>query len=127
MQRPRNRRVEPARDEQAGTAKDSAPAEDGNRAAPDAAAEALVLPLAALMPDADGNIALIEGMGGVPIAIATDKEVAETGRAGTDARAGGLDVSGYRFVRFRSGVTLYFPDGTDLAVVPERGAERVGA
>lgn len=127
MQRSRDRRVEPDRAEQAGTAPESAPAEEGNRAAPDAASETLVLPLAALMPDAEGNIALIEGLGGAPIAIATDKEVAETGRAGADARAGGLNVSGYRFVRFRSGVTLYFPDGTDLAVVPERGAERLGA
>jgi hypothetical protein len=127
VQPPDDPQGKPAPVTEAGKAPASAPAQSRSEAATDAAAGTLVLPLDVLIPDAQGNIALIEGMGGVPIAIATDKEVAETGRAGANVRAGGVDVSGYRFVRFRSGVTLYFPDCADLTVVPERGAEKPGA
>jgi hypothetical protein len=41
------------------------------------------------------------------------------GVAANHVTAGGEDVSGFKYVTFDNGVTLYFPDGLDLIL---RGA-----
>lgn len=102
----------PATDEPASTSRGES---EGSEAAQ---GEVLVLPLDALIPDDHGNIVLIDGVAGGELAIATREEVENSGVAAPEATAGGVDVAGFRFLRFRSGVTLYFPQETEVRVVP---------
>jgi hypothetical protein len=74
------------------------------------------LPLAALIGDDDGEIVLFNDSGLRSLSIHTDSAVVATGQAGAHVTAGGEDVTGFNFVTFDNGLTLYFEEGLDLVV-----------
>lgn len=77
--------------------------------------ERLVLPIGALLPDADGSIVLDDLMGAQ---IDLDGSTGVSGRGIVEAsiEAAGRDVTGLAFVALENGVTLYFPQGADITV-----------
>jgi hypothetical protein len=74
------------------------------------------LAMSDLLADANGEIVLFNDSGLRRLAIATDAAVVGDGRAGTHRTATGQDVSGFRFLRFDDGVTLYYQAGLDVVV-----------
>ena len=78
--------------------------------APGSAAMAAEVELAMsdLVGDANGEIVFFNDSGLRRLAIATDAAVVADGRAGAHRTAAGQDVSGFRFVTFDNGLTLYY-------------------
>jgi len=72
------------------------------------------LMLADLVADANGEIVLFNDSGFRSLAIQTDRAVVADGRAGAHVTAAGDDVSGFQFVTFDNGLTLYFEAGLHL-------------
>ncbi len=82
-----------------------------------AAADAEVeLALADLVGDANGEIVFFNDSGFRSLAIRTDRLVVADGQAGAHVTAAGDDVSGFQFVRFDNGLTLYFETGLHLVL-----------
>ena len=75
------------------------------------------LALADLVSDARGEIVFYNDSGFRSLAIRTDRVVVGEGRAGTHVTAAGEDVSGFKFVTFDNGLTLYFQAGLDLILL----------
>jgi hypothetical protein len=94
-------------------------AQDGDVGA-DAAALAGVaeveLALADLVGDANGEVVIFNDSGFRTLALRSDAAVVADGRVETHRTAGGEDVSGFRYVRFENGMTVYFREGLDLIV-----------
>ncbi len=92
---------------------------DGSGAADDFAgamsAEA-ELALADLMGDANGEIVFFNDSGLRRLAITTEARVVADGRASRHRTAAGEDVSGFDFMSFDNGVTLYYQPGLDVVV-----------
>lgn len=81
------------------------------------------LSLSDLIADANGEVVFFNDSGFRAIGISSDAPVVAEGTSGRHVTAGGTNVAGYRYVRFRSGVTLYVESGVDLIVrAPARGA-----
>lgn len=74
------------------------------------------LALADLMGDANGEIVLFNDSGLRRLAITTEARVVADGRASRHRTAAGEDVSGFDFMTFDNGVTLYYQPGLDLVV-----------
>jgi hypothetical protein len=72
------------------------------------------LALADLVSDAIGEVVLFNDSGFRTLAIRTESPVVTDGRVQKHVTAGGEDVSGFNYVTFGNGVTLYYPDGFDL-------------
>ena len=72
------------------------------------------LVLADVVCDANGEAVVFNDSGLRTLAIRTEAAVAAEGRAQQHVTAGGEDVSGFSYVRFDNGVTLYYPEGLDL-------------
>jgi hypothetical protein len=89
------------------------PALDGAAAAMTAEVE---LVLSELLGDANGEIVLFNDSGLRRLALATDAVVVADGRAGPHRTATGQDVSGFRFLTFDNGLTVYYQPGLDLVV-----------
>lgn len=70
-----------------------------------------------LIGDARGDIVFCNDSNLGSLAITTEAVVVEEGVAERHSVAGGMDVSGYRYVRFASGVTLYVEPGMSLVIV----------
>lgn len=80
----------------------------------------VVLPLASLAPDAGGEIVLTSQAGLNAITIATSEAVVRSGIVPyRRLTASGIDVSGYRFLGFESGLTLYYPQRVTLTVTAQ--------
>jgi hypothetical protein len=47
--------------------------------------------------------------------------VVDQGQSGEHVTASGADVSGYRYLTFENGLTLYYQDGLDLVLRNEHG------
>jgi hypothetical protein len=77
------------------------------------------LAMSDLVGDANGEIVLFNDSGLRRLAIATDAAVVADGRVGAHRTATGQDVSGFRFLAFDNGLTLYYEPELDLVV---RGA-----
>jgi hypothetical protein len=84
------------------------------------AAAEVELALADLVSDANGEIVLFNDSGFRTIAIRAEAAVLADGRAHRHVTASGEDVSGFNYVTFENGVTLYYPDGLDL-ILPRAG------
>jgi hypothetical protein len=80
------------------------------------------LAMSDLLADANDEIVFSNDSGLRRLAIATDAAVVADGRAGTHRTAAGHDVSGFRFVTFDNGLTLYYQAGLDVVL---RGARSV--
>jgi hypothetical protein len=91
------------------------PAPDG----PAVMAAEVELAMSDLVGDANGEIVFFNDSNLRRLAIATDAAVVANGRAGTHRTAAGQDVSGFRFVTFDNGLTLYYQSGLDVVL---RGA-----
>jgi hypothetical protein len=82
----------------------------------------LMLALADLMGDPNGEVVLFNDSGLRSLALALDMEVAivEEGEAERNATAAGEDVSGFRYMRFDNGIKLYHQPDLDLILVREQ-------
>jgi hypothetical protein len=72
------------------------------------------LAMADLISDDNGEIVLFNDSGLRSLVLRTDATVVADGRAPAHVTAAGDDVSGFKFVRFDNGVTLYFEEGLHL-------------
>jgi hypothetical protein len=76
------------------------------------------LALADLVSDANGEVVVFNDSGFRTMAIRTEAAVTADGRVQRHVTASGEDVSGFNYVTFDNGVTLYYPDGLDLILEP---------
>jgi hypothetical protein len=74
------------------------------------------LALADLLSDANGEVVIFNDSGFRTLALHTESAVVANGRAETHTTAGGDDVSGFNYVTFENGMTVYFQEGLDLIV-----------
>jgi hypothetical protein len=74
------------------------------------------LALADLMGDDNGEVVFFNDSDLRRLAITTDATVVADGRASRHRTAAGEDVSGFDFLTFDNGVTLYYRAGLDVVV-----------
>ena len=89
----------------------------GDFAAPAAEVE---LTLADLVSDGNGEIVFFNDSGFRSLAIYTEAQIVGDGRAAAHLTAAGDDVSGFNYVRFDTGLTLFFEEGLQLMVLSGR-------
>ena len=77
------------------------------------------LALADLIGDDNGEIVFFNDSGLRSLTIQTDAVVVDSGRAEAHTTAGGEDVTGFNFVTFDHGLTLYFEEGLDLVIAAD--------
>ena len=77
--------------------------------------EAWVLDLGDLIADARGEV-VVSDMGGAHLTITAASTVASQGQAEEHITQDGVDVSGFHFVTFENGITLYYDEGVHLAL-----------
>ncbi len=89
---------------------------DSGHAAPPAstAPSGAELSLADLVSDENGEIVFFNDSGFRTLSIETDAMVVSKGKTSIHSTAAGEDVSGFSYVTFENGLTLYFEDGLDL-------------
>ena len=96
------------------------PAEARNAASATARARAgsaeFELALSDLIGDERGEVVLFNDSGFRTLALRTETVVTAQGRAGRHVTAGGEDVSGFRYLTFETGLTLYYQEDIDLIV-----------
>jgi hypothetical protein len=78
----------------------------------------LILSLEDIVSDGNGDVVLLDDAGLTRLAIATDAPVVTEGISLSHTVATGEDVSGFAYVTFATGLTLYYPEGLELAVLP---------
>jgi hypothetical protein len=74
------------------------------------------LALTDLVGDANNEVVIFNDSGLRTLALRTDSAVVAGGQSPSHVTAGGEDVSGFNYVRFDTGVTVYFPEGLELIV-----------
>ena len=74
------------------------------------------LAVADLVTDANGEVVIFNDSGFRTLALHADSGVVESGRVATHVTAGGEDVSGFNYVTFENGMTVYYPEGLDVTV-----------
>jgi hypothetical protein len=72
------------------------------------------LVLADVVCDVNGEAVVFNDSGWRTLAVRTEAGVAAEGRIQQHVTAGGEDVSGFSYVTFDNGVTLYYPEGLNL-------------
>lgn len=72
------------------------------------------LTLEDLISDDNGEIVFFNDGGFRTLSITTGSSVVSNGQANNHATAGGEDVSGFQYVTFDNGTTLYYEEGLDL-------------
>jgi hypothetical protein len=106
-------------------AKQPTPAEDRNPAASGLTAEraaeepTIVLSLADLVRDENGEVVLFNDSGLRALAVSTNATVVAEGEVGRYVTAAGEDVAGFRYLAFDNGLKLFYQPGLDLVVVQE--------
>lgn len=85
-------------------------------AAPESGRETLTLLLEDLVPDARGEIVILSN-GDHDIAVVTDQPIADQGLQAAHLTDTGLDVSGFCYCTFASGVTVFCPSEHRLVVL----------
>ena len=78
----------------------------------------LVLRMDELLPDAGGEVVILDDLG-EGFAIVTQNHVSGQGVSQTHVTASGLDVHGYAFTTFDSGITIFYPSESKLLVLPD--------
>ena len=79
----------------------------------------LVLALDDLLQDANGEIVLYNDSHLPSLALSTTANTVSRGNADFHVTAAGEDVTGYHFVAFDNGKTIYFQDGLDLIITSD--------
>jgi hypothetical protein len=74
------------------------------------------LALTDLVGDANGEVVIFNDSGLRTLALRTDSVVVAGGQSQSHVTAGGENVSGFNYVSFDTGVTVYFPEGLELIV-----------
>lgn len=74
------------------------------------------LQLVDLISDGNGEIVFFNDSGARTLGITTDAGVVADGLAAPHVTAGGADVTGYKFMTFDNGLTLYFEESLDVIV-----------
>lgn len=82
----------------------------------EAGRDMLTLLLEDLVPDARGEIVILSD-GNHDITVITDQPVADQGRQSAHVTDAGLDVSGFSYCTFASGVTVFCPSTHHLVVL----------
>jgi hypothetical protein len=82
--------------------------------APATGAAEVELTLADFVGDANGEIVVLNDSNFRTMAIRTEAVVIADGRVQKHVTASGEDVSGFNYVTFDTGVTLYYPEGLEL-------------
>lgn len=72
------------------------------------------LKMADLVSDANGEIVFFNDSGFRSLGITTEASVVADGEAQAHRTADGTDVTGFFFVTFENGLTIYYQDGLDL-------------
>jgi hypothetical protein len=85
-------------------------------AGPAVMAAEVELAMSDLMGDANGEVVFFNDSDLRRLAITTDAAVVSNGHAGAHRTAAGQDVSGFRFVTFDNGLTLYYQTGLDVVL-----------
>jgi hypothetical protein len=85
-------------------------------AAPETGRDTLTLLLEDLVPDARGEIVILSA-GDHDITVVTDQPVANQGLQSAHVTDAGLDVSGFSYCTFASGVTVFCPSTHQLVVL----------
>lgn len=78
----------------------------------------LVLRMDELLPDSGGEVVVLD-TAGEGLAIVTQDHVSGQGVSDPHVTASGLDVHGYAFTTFDSGITIFYPSEAKLLVLPE--------
>lgn len=74
------------------------------------------LSLADLLPDANGEIVVMNEGDDPQVAIETDLKVLDTGISPAHVTAGGIEVGGMHFWVFEDGTRLYYTQGLEISV-----------
>ncbi len=74
------------------------------------------LALSDLMQDAGGEVVLYNDSGVRALGLVAEAAVVGEGEASAHVTASGDDVTGFKYVSFANGMTLYYQDGLDLIV-----------
>jgi hypothetical protein len=80
--------------------------------------EPLTLHLQDLLPDAGGEIVILDRSGD-GIALLTDQPPTAQGIGASHVTDGGIDVSGYAYCSFSSGLTVFYSSLQKLIVLPD--------
>jgi hypothetical protein len=70
-----------------------------------------------LIRDGNGEVVLYNDSGLRAIGLNTDSQVVARGQAEAHVTASGEDVSGFQYLTFDNGLTLYYQDGLDVEVL----------
>jgi hypothetical protein len=70
------------------------------------------------LPDSGGEVVLMDDVG-EGFAIITHDHISGQGVAEPHITASGLDVNGYSFATFDSGITIFYPSESKLLVLPD--------
>jgi hypothetical protein len=76
------------------------------------------LSLSELVQDSGGEVVLYNDSGLRALGLVAEAAVIDAGEADAHVTASGDDVTGFRYVSFANGLTLYYQDGLDLIVRP---------
>jgi hypothetical protein len=95
------------------------PAASGLSAEQAAEEPTIVLSLADLVRDENGEVVLFNDSGLRALAVSTDATVVAEGEAGRYVTAAGEDVAGFRYLAFDNGLKLFYQPGLDLIIVQE--------
>ena len=82
------------------------------------AANDVGLALSDLISDGNNEVVLVSDPSFETLKLTIDSEVLSSGVASDHVTAGGQDVTGYHYLSFESGLTLYYGDGVDLQLHP---------
>jgi hypothetical protein len=74
------------------------------------------LALTDLVADANGEVVIFNDSGFRTLSLHTEVAVTADGKVQAHVTAGGEDVSGFHYVTFENGVTVYFQEDLDLIV-----------
>ena len=77
---------------------------------------ALELSLGDLVQDAGGEVVLYNDSGLRALGLIAETPIVGEGEAQAHVTASGDDVTGFKYVSFANGMTLYYQDGLDLVV-----------
>lgn len=93
----------------------------GNKSATQVEGEQFTLNLADLLPDANGEIVILNEGDDPYLNIVTDLRLLESGIAESHITDGGIDVKGLQYWVFEDGTKLYYSPGLSISVEPQLG------
>ncbi len=93
--------------------------EDRDRGREGDGGEAPVLALSDLIADRNGEVVLYNDSDMPVLTLLTSERPVARGTVEAHVTASGVDVAGYNYVTFANGLTLYYPQGLQLLIVPE--------